>query len=627
MLSQKFLEPYRAKGDVFPNLLARSTYLSKYSRNGESWTETCRRVVEANCNGLTDRLEAELLFHVFYTMQALPPGRGLYSGGVTGMPVTARFNCSATQLRSTDDLRWAAYMLMSGSGVGISLARIDELPSVSSSPARLWIVCSRSHPDRGDVDPDELVLGDPFEVVVDDSREGWAKAFRDVLDAAFAGQDILINVSSLRPYGAPLRTFGGNASGPGALVNLLRNAWAIIRKRAGGRLTSVDCLDLVNWTGVAIRAGGARRSALIVLGDASDMAFRQAKHDAAAIESHRGTSNNSIMLVDPYQIEDFDWNGLVKNMMQYGEPGIINMHKIWQTDPDATTVNPCSEIPLENREVCCLSEIYPSRFQLDPSTVLRLFTRYTLRQRVGVHFNDAEMDEVHARNMRIGVSLCGITDFDCTDEKMQEWYKVTREEADSYADELGVSRPNCVTTVKPDGTVGLLGGSSPGIHSSYAPYYIRRTRISEVEPMAQALIEAGVPYEMDVYDKTGRTLVFEFPMMSVASAYSTTETVSDQIERLVRVQRNWCDNAVSMTVNFHEHEAEELAVLLAENIHDIKSVSCLPHAHSYKQPPYEAITREEYNNRARVINSSHPLTTTGEGIEISECKSLGYCPT
>lgn len=145
--------------------------------------------------------------------------------------------------------------------------------------------------------------------------------------------------------------------------------------------------------------------------------------------------------------------------------------------------------------------------------------------------------------------------------------------------------------------------------------------------MAQALVDAGVPNEPCVYDSTGRTLVFSFPMRaeSPSGRYATTETVKDQIDRLVAVQDAWSDNAVSTTVSFDSKEKEELAGLLRVHFKDrIKSVSCLPRSHGYSQPPYEEIDAGRYRELMQGIDESHPLTHGGE-LEIEECAG-GVCP-
>jgi ribonucleoside-triphosphate reductase (thioredoxin) len=627
IFSEGFISRYESARDTFPNLLARSTYLSKYCRGGESWTGTVRRVVEANCAldpNVTEQ-EAKALFHAIWKGWALPPGRGLWTGGVLGMPVEARYNCWASVIRGIDDWCWTANMLMCGGGVGVSLLEIDKLAAVKPGNARLNILCSKSHTNAGEVMPDDP-HGVAVQYIVEDTREGWVDALCLTLEYAFAGQPLSLNLSSIRPRGARIRTFGGVACGPGPLAQLCREVWAIIRGAAGRKLSSVECLDITNHIGVCIKSGNVRRSALIVLGRAGDQAFRDAKKSWDAVRSHRHSSNNSIVFETADEIDAFDWEALVQDNASFGEPGILNLWKIRQTDPGAIGVNPCGEIPLHNREACNLAEVFPALVPADErERVLQLITRYSLRQRLEP-LKDKTAESVRIRNMRIGVGLGGICDFAWSSDELKDWSRVVRREAFAYATDLGVNIPVATTTVKPSGTISLLNGSSPGIHAPYAPYYLRRTRISRQEAMAEALIDAGVPFEECVYDSTGNTLVFIFPMKARegTTSYVTTETAKSQIERQVAVQKHWADNAVSTTISFVDDEREELAALLRTHARELKSISCLPSRHGYAQPPYEEIDATRYSEMMSSIKLDHPLTEGGE-LDIQECAG-GACP-
>jgi ribonucleoside-triphosphate reductase len=322
----------------------------------------------------------------------------------------------------------------------------------------------------------------------------------------------------------------------------------------------------------------------------------------------------------------FDWRELVEDNARFGEPGVLNLWRIRKTDPGAMGVNPCGEIPLHDREACNLAEFFPANTPDGHRLrVLRLITRYCLRQRLEPLI-DPVADEARTRNMRIGVGLGGICDFDWTPELLRQWRVSVRAFANVYADELGVRQPNFTTTVKPSGTISLLAGSSPGIHRPRAPWYLRRTRISVHEPMAKALMEAGVPHEPCVYDKTGNTLVFAFPMAAPAGAreFVSTETVRDQVERQIAIQTLWADNAVSTTISYHEHEKEELADLLTIHGRHMKSISLLPAKHGYQQPPYENIDQVTFEELNRNIRHDHPLTAGGD-LEVDEC-ATGACP-
>ena len=236
--SEDFLAPYYKEGDPFQSLLARSTYLNKYCRDKETWTDTIRRVVEANLSlaASTNEQEAKILFHLFWTGQALPPGRGLWTGGVEGIPADARYNCWYTTLYGIDDWCWTANQLMLGGGVGVGLGEIDTLPVVQREPqARFSVLCSDIHPDVNDVNPNakSYLNGQTPIFRVPDSREGWVEALRNVLTSAFYAKDLIVDVSDVRARGMPIRTFGGIACGPGPLTNLLRNSWLIVRGASG----------------------------------------------------------------------------------------------------------------------------------------------------------------------------------------------------------------------------------------------------------------------------------------------------------------------------------------------------------------------------------------------------------
>jgi hypothetical protein len=631
-LREEFLFPYRRKGDPFKSLLARSTYLTKYCRGGvETWTDTIRRVVEGNVNlaaGVSEA-ESELLFHLFWTGQALPPGRGLWTGGIEGIPADARYNCWYTTLYGVDDWCWTADRLMLGGGVGVGLNDIESLPVVPSNPAKFAIYCRGDHPDLGEVKPEgpAYLNGSTPTYTTEDSRQGWVTSLRKVLTAAFEGKDLIVDVSDVRPRGMPIKTFGGIACGPGPLSNLLRASWNIIRGAAGRRLTSVECLDITNHIGLCIKSGNVRRSALIVLGSAVDQGFRDAKKDFEAVVSHRHTSNNSIVFRSWGELDGFDWKGLVDDNITFGEPGILNLPLVWKTDPGAKGVNPCGEQALHDREACNLAEVFPAQFEskTDAHTAFKLVTRYAVRQRL-TPLLDSKSHEIGLKNMRVGVGLGGLCDFDWTPETLAKWFGVCRKEADSYADELGVNRPITVTTVKPSGTISLLNGSSPGIHAPHSAFYIRRTRIAKNDPMAHAMMEAGVPFEQDVYDKSGHTWVFSFPTKAAHTRFtSKTESVRDQFKRQALIQEWWADNAVSATLNFDpETERDELATCLAEYVPKLKSTSCLPRSHGYAQAPYEEIDEMAYHRMYPNINHDHPLVNGGD-MEVEECAG-GVCP-
>lgn len=341
LLTADFLAPYLARHDVFDSLLARSVYSSKYRRDGETWAQTVLRCVEGNValDSAVTEDEARKLYHAFFTMQFLPPGRGLWTGGVPDMPVEGRYNCFYVTLRSIEDWCWGVDMLMCGGGVGFGLYDVNALPPVARGSDRLNIACVESHPNHDEVAPD-LSGRNPGALFVEDSREGWVDALRQTFLAAWQGQEMAADLSRVRPRGAAIVRFGGIAPGPGPLAKLLRSVWRIVRGAAGRRLTSVECLDITNLIGVCIKSGNVRRSAQIALGSHHDQPFRDAKKDMDAVVSHRHSSNNSIVFRSHDEARSFDYHALARDLASNGEPGIVNLA---QCHPLTRGVNPCFE--------------------------------------------------------------------------------------------------------------------------------------------------------------------------------------------------------------------------------------------------------------------------------------------
>ncbi len=624
-LSALFLAPYYAAGDPFGSLLARSVYKSKYCRDGECWTDTVRRVVEGNCafDPTVTQAEAEALFDLFWYLEAQPPGRGWWTGGVDGIPADASYNCWYTTLYGIEDWCWTADRLMLGGGVGVGLSRLASMPLVARGEGRLRLACSLDHADLGELGMVYEPRGD--ELRVEDSRQGWVQALGVALRAAFAGRSVAVDVSLVRRRGTPIRTFGGIACGPGPLVDLLRSVWAVVRGAVGRRLSSVEAIDITTLIGRCIKSGNVRRSALLVLGAPDDHDFRQAKSSESVIHSHRHASNNSLAFEDEGELADFDWLALVRDNLRFGDPGILNLWKARETDPGVEGVNPCGEQTLHHKEACNLAEVFPARFR--PNTAadktFRLVTRYCLRNRLRP-LADPEADEVGRRNMRIGVGLGGVCDFAWTRPLLRSWFRIVRDEADEYAIALGVARPITTTTVKPSGTTSILNDSSPGMHAPFAEHYVRRTRLADNEPMAHALREAGVPCELDLNDHTGRTLVFSFPVAKRGARQTQQhESVRSQLERQVALQEEWADNAVSATIFFRPEQPEELAEALRDFAPRLKSTSFLALRHGYKQAPYEAIDASTFERLHAQIDHNHPLA--GGEVEVEECAG-GACP-
>ncbi len=611
------------------------TYKRTYSRlieaenRTEEYYETLSRVVEGcfsiqkeHCYRLglpwdpkKGQRSAQAMFKKMWEFKFLPPGRGLWMMGTEFIDKhgsMALNNCGFAStadidVKKTKAFEWLMDALMLGVGVGFDTKGAGKLP----------------------IKPPKQ---ETFIFEIPDSREGWVQALRHQLNAYFEGEVLpVFSYKKIRPAGALIRGFGGVASGPTPLKEMLESIKKLLDARIGQKITSVDIVDIMNLIGKCVVAGNVRRSAEIALGDINDTAYITCKQDQEALYSHRWASNNSI-----YGIPGMDYSKIVPSIAKNGEPGVIfleNARKYSRMgyppdnkDLKAAGVNPCGEQTLESFELCCLVETFPSRhksYEEFEDTLKYAYLYAKSVTLVNTHWN--ETNAVMGKNRRIGTSMTGIIDAFARHGRREilEWcekgYNYLRNQDAFYSDFFCVPQSIKITTVKPSGTVSLLPGVSPGIHYPHAQYYIRRIRISKSSSLIDLLREANYPMEEDAYSKT--TMVVEFPIQEKDFLRAKDDvTIWEQVANAIDMQHYWSDNQVSITVTFKPREIPEIARVLQFAEDKLKGISFLPDDETaYKQMPYESISKEEYEKR---ISQLKPL-----GIWNSMEKSDGtlYC--
>lgn len=625
----------RRKAKFGFGLLGAAAYYRTYSRtkpNGqqEDWADTVIRTVEGAMSILKTHCvennipfdeehwqrEAINMAEAIHEFRMLPPGRGLFAGGtehVYEKGSGALNNCSASTIKKlSDDAAWCMNFLMLGVGVGYDTHRYEinlKLPVERTTT-----------------------------YVVPDSREGWVEATRRLI-ASYeeATETVLFDYSDVRPFGAPIRGFGGTASGPGPLKEMHEDMRKFLHARATGEISSVRLIaDTINRIAKCIVAGNVRRSALICLGSPQDDEFLDLKNwkkypERNGVNGWGHTSNNSPIFESP---EDFNQiPDIAERIRLNGEPGVVNMMNIQKYarfgdkkhDP-ATLVNPCVEIPLENKELCNLVEVFPTRCktEADLFDAMRLATIYASCISL-LRTDSEETNAVIAKNRRIGVSLSGIADwFEATRNKsdivriLNAGYDLVRITNKEFAKFAKVPAAIRVTTVKPSGTISLLAGVSPGMHHPIFSTHIRRVKFGVNAPVVPLLMESGLPYEPDKTDPSG-TLIFEFPIHVGKVRGQDDVSLFEHGARLVLLSKFWADNAVSNTITFNQDtESHLIEPFLTYNLPFVKSISMLPLTTGdkiYEQAPYEKINEEEYQRRmdqVRDIDWSKYTGTDGE---------------
>lgn len=608
------------------------TYARAIENRTEEWPETVERVINA-CNDQLgcdfNSYDKEELRNIMLNLKGTVAGRFLWQLGtetVDKLGLPSLQNCAFVVV--DEEIRpftWAFEMLMLGSGVGFNIQKqyIEDL-----RPPFKNVKIERV--DRNDAD-----------FIVPDSREGWVELLKRVLEASFhTGKGFTFATHLIRSKGSPIKGFGGVASGPEDLVWGMFEINKLLNAKEGKFLSSVDCLDIMNIIGRIVVAGNVRRSAQIAIGDAHDVEYLRAKRwDLGNIPNWRAMSNNSVVCHNTESLPEEFWEGYVGN----GEPyGLINleaarrMGRTGETqypDPNVQGFNPCAEQSLANFETCCLAEIYLPN--IESYAELKKVARYLYRinkHSLAIKCAIEETEQIVHENMRMGI---GVTGYLQATEEQRSWlsdcYAYLRGYDEEYSRICGFNKSIKLTTVKPSGTLSLLAGVTPGAHPAYSQYYIRRIRMASGTPLVNAAKEAGYPVEfVRNFDGTEdySTEVVSFPCkFPEGTRLANDMTAIDQLEVIKRLQKEWSDNAVSVTIYYRKEELDAIKAWLKDNYANVKTVSFLLHNdHGFDQAPLEEISKERYEEMSAMVK---PLVSVDgikfEDLDITDCDS-GACP-
>ena len=585
-------------------------HTSRYARwledegRRESWSETVDRYMGNVVGYDIDHGTYNEIREAILGLEVMPSMRAMMTAGpALERDNTAGYNCSYLPVDDPKSFDEAMFILLCGTGVGFSVERqfISKLPEVP-----------------------ELFESDTT-IVVKDSKEGWAKAFRQLLALLWAGEIPKWDVSKVRPAGARLKTFGGRASGPAPLVDLFNFAVTIFKEAQGRKLSSIECHDLMCKIGEVVVVGGVRRSAMISLSNLSDDRMRHAKSGNWWDNNpQRALANNSVAYTEKPDSVSFmrEWMALVESGS--GERGVFNREasknqaaKNGRRDPDYDFgTNPCSEIILRPYQFCNLTEVVV-RATDDVDSIARKVRLATILGTIQSQYTKFPyLRKVWQRNTEeerlLGVSLTGIMDNPLLTTKnkgLEETLEHLREVAvrtnSDWADSLGIPTSAAITCVKPSGTVSQLVDSASGIHPRHSPHYIRTVRGDNKDPLTTFMKEQGIPSEPDVF-KPDQTTVFSFPVKAPQGAV-VTDNVSaiEQLKTWLVYQRHWCEHKPSVTINVRKDEWFEVGAFVYEHFDEMSGVSFLPYnEHTYQQAPYQSCTKDDYKKLSKIMPKS-----------------------
>jgi ribonucleoside-diphosphate reductase alpha chain len=457
-------------------------------------------------------------------------------------------------------------------------------------------------------------------IVVADSKEGWAKAFREIITLLIAGQIPKFDVSNVRPAGSRLVTFGGRASGPEPLVRLFDFTIRLFRNAKGRRLSSLECHDLMCMVADVVVVGGVRRSAMISLSDLGSEAMATAKSGSWwEGHVHRQLANNSAVYNGKPEVGEFlkEWKSLYDS--KSGERGIFNrdasrriVERLGKRDSNHDFgTNPCSEIILRPFQFCNLTEVVV-RPTDDLSSLERKVRLATILGTIQSTFtNFRYLRKVWQRNTEeerlLGVSLTGIADnpdLFWNSNFLNELKEIANETNAEWAERLGINKSAAITCVKPSGTVSQLVNSASGIHPRWSAFYLRTVRNDAKDPITQFLIDSGIPHEVD--QRNSSAIVFSFPQKSPDTSVvrNDLDAVSF-LEVWKNFQENWCEHKPSVTISVAEDEWISVADWCYRHFDLLSGVSFLPFDPTeYPQAPYQTLTEEQYNEWVKKMPQS-----------------------
>jgi ribonucleoside-diphosphate reductase alpha chain len=629
----------------YENFIALSRYARWISAENrrETWGETVDRYfafmldhLKQNYNYTPEPEFVEEIKNAVYDRNVMPSMRAVMTAGpALDRDHVAGYNCSFVPVDSPRSFDETMYILMCGTGVGFSVEYkyVNKLPAVPESFEKSTTV-----------------------IVVEDSKTGWAKAYRELLAMLWAGQIPAVDVSKLRPAGARLKTMGGRSSGPQPLINLFDFTIAKFKGAAGRQLKPIEAHDIMCKIGEVVVVGGVRRSAMISLSNINDIEMAAAKSgNWWENNSQRALSNNSVAYSRKPEMEQFiaEWKNLYDS--KSGERGIYNVAAAqkqaarWgrRSEEIHYGTNPCSEIILRPYQFCNLSEVvireHDSR--KDIQNKVRLATILGTWQSTLTDFKYLRKiwkDNTEEERL-LGVSITGQFGHQFMSGKedlegLGQFLSDTRDYARSVnkeeADAIGINPSAAITCVKPSGTVSQLTGVSSGMHAWHSPYYIRTVRGDKKDPLSTFLKEVGIPVEDDVM-KPNDTYVFSFPVKAPEGAIVRDDlTAIDHLNTWLVYQREWCEHKPSITVSVKEEEWMEVGAWVYKHFDEVSGISFLPHSdHSYKQAPYQEVTETEYLELLAKMPSSirwedlsfYETEDGTSGTQTLACTSDGNC--
>ena len=585
-------------------------YIPEIKRR-ESWRELVERNKTMHINKFPElSKEIENAYKFVEDKKILPSMRSMQ---FAGKPITLNnariYNCSYLPIDHYKSFSETMFLLLSGCGVGYSVqfSHIEKLPSISKP------IKTKKY-------------------LVEDSIIGWAEAVRMLIKSYFTGSPKpVFDFTDIRPKGANLITGGGKAPGPEPLKRCLFEIEQILESKENGtKLSSIECHSILCHIADAVLSGGIRRSAMIALFSFDDEEMIGCKSgNWWELNPHFARANNSTVMVrNRCKKEEFDlfWDRIEASGA--GEPGIS-----WTNNPEYG-FNPCHEISLRPYSFCNLVEINGSNVESEEDFYNRCqaaaFIATLQASYTDFIYLRSVWKEHTEKDALIGVGITGVASNTISPDWLKSGADVVKSTNEKVAYTIGIKKAARTTTIKPSGTSSLVLGTSSGIHAWHNDYYLRRIRVGKTEAIYNYLQQNHPEIIEDELFKPKEIAVILVPQKAPDNAVLRTEKVLDFLERVKQYNLDWVQaghrsgpnyNNVSATVSIQDSEWEEVGEWMWSNRNTYSGISVLPYNnHTYKQAPFEDITKEEYEEK---IQHLHSIDLTKVLEETDETSLMG----
>jgi len=570
-------------------------YLPKLKRR-ETWDEIVDRYQEMMINKYPKLEEAIVESAKFIRdKKVLPSMRAMQFAGLALEVNNARgYNCAYLPVDSLYSFSETMFLLLGGSGVGFSVQKhhVEQLPI---------IIKQETYKMRN--------------YLIEDSIMGWADSIKMLMKFYFeGGPKPKFDFRAIRHKGARLVTAGGKAPGPEPLKICISHIDAVMeRKENGQKLSPLEAHDIMCHIANSVLAGGIRRSAMISLFSHDDEEMITCKYgDWWETNEQRGRSNNSAVL-ERGQIDEEEFKSLWKRIEASGsgEPGIY-----WTNNKDWGT-NPCCEIGLRPFQFCNLCEVNVSDVEdqedLNNRVAVASFFGTLQAGFVDFHYLRPIWQKTTAKDALLGIGMTGIGSGEVLKYNLELVANTAKTVNQDISAIIGTNEAARITCIKPSGTTSLVLGTASGIHAWHAPYYLRTMRFNKSEDLAMYL-EINHPElcEDDVL-RPKDTLCVRIPVKAPEGSILRTESPLDTLERVKKFATEWIlpghingDNThnVSATISIDTFDWIKVGKWMWDNKNVYNGLSVLPYfGGSYKQAPFENITKEQYEEKIISLQS------------------------